>query len=416
MITLSKLNNGITFVHDFMPDVETVSVKISVKTGSRNETIENNGISHFLEHMAFKGTTNRNAKQIAFDFESIGADFNAYTSKEITSYYSKTLKEYTEKSLEILVDMFENSIFDKEELERERGVILQELAMTNDTPDDIIYDYYQSAAFSNQAFGRSIIGTADNIKHFKKEDFLDYIEKNYTNENIVLSVSGNIDYQKMEDLANKYFSKNNSNKQKQIEKAHYTSGCFKKEKDLEQVQCIMGFEGLAANDNKKFIMSVMNHILGSGMSSRLFQEIREKRGLCYSIYSFNDATFETGSFQIYTAVEPDKVNQAIAAIVEELKMMTNTVNTSELERAKVRLKSSILMSMENTNYRATRNANNLVFYGKIETPEEIINSINSVSIEDVKHLLKQIISEKPTLALYGNISDSLEYDDFVATF
>ncbi len=411
MINPSKLNNGITFVHDFMPDVETVSIKITVKTGSRNETIENNGISHFLEHMAFKGTTNRNAKQIAFDFESIGADFNAYTSKEVTSYYSKTLKEYAEKSLEILVDMFENSVFDEEELERERGVILQELAMTNDTPDDIIYDYYQDTAFSKQAFGRSIIGTADNIKRFRKEDFLNYMKENYIAENIILSVSGNINYQEMEDLANKYFSKNNNNKQKQLEKAKYTGGCFKKEKDLEQVQCILGFEGLAANDNRRFVMSVMNHILGSGMSSRLFQEVREKRGLCYSIYSFNDATFETGSFQIYTAVEPNKVNQAIVAIIEELKNMTNTVNTSELERAKVRLKSSILMSMENTNYRATKNANNLVFQNKIETPKEIIDKVNSVSIEDVENLLKKIISGKPTLALYGNISDSLDYKD-----
>lgn len=413
MIKLSKLNNNITFIHEFMPDVETVSIKIMVKTGSRNETIENNGISHFLEHMAFKGTKNRTAKQIACDFESIGADFNAYTSKEVTSYYSKTLKEYVEKSLEILVDMFENSIFDEKELERERGVILQELAMTNDTPDDIIFDYYQSVAFSNQAFGRSIIGTAENIKRFKKEDFLKYMEENYVSENIVLSVSGNIDYEKMEELANKYFSKNIDKKRKNIEKANYTAGFFKKEKDLEQVQCIIGFEGISFNDKNRFVMSVMNHILGSGMSSRLFQEVREKMGLCYSIYSFNDATFETGSFQIYTAVEPNKINQTINAIANELKRMINTVNDSEIERAKVKLKSSMLMGMENTNYRATVNAGNFVFHGKIETPKEVIDYINSVTISDVENMLKKIISTKPSLALYGKIAKSMSYDAFI---
>lgn len=416
MIKTYKLDSGITFIHEYMPDVETVSMKILIKTGSRNETIENNGISHFLEHMAFKGTTNRTAKQIAYDFESIGANFNAYTSKEVTAYFSKVLKEYTEKSLEILTDMFENSTFDSIELEKERGVILQELAMTRDTPDDIIFDYYYSVAFQNQSYGRSIIGTEENIKKFQPNDFIKYMDEYYIAENVFLSVAGNIEFEKMADLANKCFKKNRSKNSLALEKANYNGGFFKKEKDLEQVQCILGFKGISCNDENRFVMSVMNHILGAGMSSRLFQEVRENKGLCYSIYSFNDATFETGSFQIYTAIEPKKVNNAIDAIILELKKMVNTVNTDELERAKVKLKSSILMSLENTNVRATTNATNLIFHSRIETPKEIIDNINAVSIKDIENLLKKIIVTKPSLALYGNIENSYEYSDFMTKF
>lgn len=416
MIKTSKLDSGITFIHEYMPDVETVSMKILTKTGSRNETVDNNGISHFLEHMAFKGTTNRTAKQIAYDFESIGANFNAYTSKESTAYYSKVLKEYVEKSLDILVDMFENSTFDSIELEKERGVILQELAMTRDTPDDIIFDYYYSAAFHNQPYGRSIIGTEENIKKFQPNDFIKYMDEHYIAENVIFSVAGNVEFEKMADLANNYFKKYRNTNSPVLERASYDGGFFKKEKDLEQVQCILGFEGISCNDENRFVMSIMNHILGAGMSSRLFQEVRENKGLCYSIYSFNDATFETGSFQIYTAIEPKKVNDAIDAIILELKKMVDTVNIDELERAKVKLKSSILMSLENTNVRATTNATNLVFHGKVETPKEIIDNINAASIEDIKILIKKIINTKPSLALYGNVKNSYEYDDLMIKF
>lgn len=418
MIQIGKLKNGIRIVNDYMPDVETVTIKILIKTGSRNENVSDNGISHFLEHMAFKGTKNRIAKQIAYDFESIGANFNAYTSKETTVYYSKNLKEYTEKALEILVDMIENSTFDSEELEKERGVILQELAMTNDTPDEIIFDYFSKTAFKNQSYGRSILGPAENIKKFTKTDFNNYINKNYTIENIVLSVAGNIKFEEIEKIANNYFNnEKNSNTNNGIEKAEFSSGFFKKEKDLEQVQCIIGFKGISFYDENKYILSVMNHIFGSGMSSRLFQEIRENKGLCYSICSFNDSTFDTGAFLIYTAVDPINTNKTIDAIAVEIKKMIEKVNNEELERAKTKLKSAILMSLESTINRSSSNGSDLLLYDKIITKEEIINKINNTTTSDIKNMLKNIISSsEPTIALYGKIKDTYEYESVKSKF
>lgn len=416
MINISKLDNGATIIHEPMADVETVSMELMVKTGSLNETQEENGLSHFLEHMAFKGTTSRTAKQIAYDFESIGASFNAYTSKEVTSYYSKVLKEYVGKSLEILTDMFENSIFDSTELERERGVILQEIAMTHDAPDDMIFDYYYSTAFKDQPYGRSIAGSEENVKNFKTADLVSYRDRHYGAENVIFSVAGNVEFEQIRDLTNKYFTKKQSGKSPNPEKISYSGGCFKKEKDLEQVQCILGFEGISCDDKRRFVMSVMNRLLGGGMSSRLFQEVREIRGLCYSIHSYSDATFGSGSFQIYTAVESKNINAALDAIAIELKKATTSLNEEEMDRAKVKLKSSILMSLENTNSRASANAANMVFHGKIDTPEEIIDAINAVTIEDAQELLKSIIASKPSLALYGNLSGSYDYEALVEKF
>lgn len=416
MIKVGELDNGIRVVNDYMGDVATTSIKIIVKTGSRNENISNNGISHFIEHMAFKGTENRSAKQIAYDFENIGASFNAYTSKDHTAYYSKQLKEYTENAFEILVDMIDNSIFDEEELERERGVILQELAMTNDTPDDIIYDYYSQTAFSNQAYGRSILGPAENISNFKKQDFLDYINRNYTVDNIVISVAGNVDFDKVIEIGNKYFSKKRSNEKINIEKAVYTPNYFFKKKELEQMQCIIGFEGLSYNDENKYKLSVMNHIFGSGMSSRLFQEVREKSGLCYTIYSYNDFTFDTGSFQIYTGVEPKNINKTIDNIVLVIKEMLNNVKEDELNRAKIKLKSSLLMSLENTNSRASSNGLDLIKYNKIISEKDIIDNIDKTTIEDVKGILRTIVSKQPSIALYGSNDNVYSYDDIRGKF
>ncbi|MDR3079159.1 MAG: insulinase family protein [Rickettsiales bacterium] len=408
---VDRLDNGMAFVHEYMPAVETVTMKIAVKAGLRNETFENNGISHFLEHMAFKGTEKRDARQIANDFESLGAVFNAYTSKEVTAYYSKVLREYTEQSLEILSDMFENSVFDPVELERERGVILQELAMINDTPDDVINDYYQSTAFRDQIFGQSIVGTSENIEKFQRQDFLDYINSNYVAEDTVISIAGRVEYGEALALANRYFRGSRRAPKKPFQVASYTGGYFKRERDLEQVQCILGFEGTAFSCENRFVMSVMNNILGSSMSSRLFQEVRENKGLCYSIYSFNDPSFETGSFQICTAVDPECLSRAVEAIVLELRKMVSDVRESELARAKIQLKSNVLMNLESTTNRASSNANGLIFRGRIETMEEIADKIDSIRVEDVEQLLAKIVSGRPTIAAYGRVDGLLSYDE-----
>ncbi len=278
------LKNGLRLAVDEMKDVETVSVGVFVNTGSRNETPEINGISHFLEHMAFKGTKKRSARQIAEEFEGIGGRINAYTSKEKTVYYAKVLKQHAEFAVEFLADILQNSTFDEVELEKERGVILQEIAMTNDTPDDIVFDYFQETAYPSQAMGRSILGPVKNIKKFGRKDFSNYINAQYNYQNMAVVAAGNIKESDLVKWSKKYFTSLGDNKIKTYQKAKYQGGDFRKEKKLEQINLVLGFDGLSYLDPKYYTSQILAMILGGGMSSRLFQEVRENRGLAY-LYS-----------------------------------------------------------------------------------------------------------------------------------
>lgn len=412
MLFKTKLNNGLTVASDYTTEVDSATIKFAVKTGSRSENIKTNGISHFLEHMAFKGTKERTALKLANDFEDIGASFNAYTSHEVTCYYSKTLKEYTEKSFEILADLFQNSTFTEEELEKERNVILQELAMTNDSPDDVIDDYFQATAFPNQAYGRTILGSEENIKNFTRQNLLDYIDKYYTNENIYIFSVGNLEHSKLIELVNKYITKTKNNQKIEMEKAVYNGGYFLKQKDLEQALCILGFEGLSYNHKDYYKMYILNNILGGSMSSRLFQEIREKRGLCYNIYSTNSSTLETGTFEIGTAINPENTNQTIDAIMQELnKFVQDGISTIELNRAKVKIKSTLLMQLENMSNRGSMLLSNVIFKNELPSKQEIIDQIESTTKENVVAMLKNIIKTKPTVALYGDLENIYNYEE-----
>ncbi|MBM5782894.1 MAG: insulinase family protein, partial [Pelagibacterales bacterium] len=273
------LKNGLRIAADEMKDVETVSIGVFVNTGSRNESPEINGISHFLEHMAFKGTKKRTARQIAEEFEEIGGRINAYTSKEKTVYYVKVLKQHAEFAVEFLSDILQNSTFDKVELEKERGVILQEIAMTNDTPDDIIFDYFQETAYPNQALGRSILGPVKNIKKFNSQHFKDYIGQQYNYSNMALVAAGAIKEKDLVKYGEKYFNSLGKSKIKLAEAGKYKGGDFRKEKKLEQINLVIGFKGFSYNDPQYYKSQILAMILGGGMSSRLFQEVRENRGL-----------------------------------------------------------------------------------------------------------------------------------------
>lgn len=419
MIKVTKLENGITVASDYTSSVGTVAIYINIKVGSRNESLELNGISHLIEHMMFKGTTKRTAKEIANDFENIGASFNAYTSKEVTSYHGKVLKEYSENLFEILSDMVFNSTFDKDELEKEKDVVIQEIAMTNDTPDDIIDEYYDSVSFANQSFGRSILGPESNIKKFTREDLLKYIKDNYTSHNIYITCAGNLKHEELLTIVNKYLSKYkiNSESINNPEIAKYTGGYIFKEKELEQIQCILGFEGLGHTDRNIYKFMVMNNILGGGMSSRLFQDIREDKGLCYTIYSSNHSTFETGSFEIYFATDPEKINFAIESVINEIKnVIQNGITVKELERSKISIKSAILMQLENVSSRAKMLASSLIFKGKIVPVKQIINQVEKVKSDDLIRILKKILRSKPSLAIYGNNKNILSYNDFKKLF
>lgn len=397
---------------DEMKDIETVSVGVFVNTGSRNEDKKINGISHFLEHMAFKGTAKRNAKQIAEEFEGIGGRINAYTSKEKTVYYAKVLKQHAEFAVEFLSDILQNSTFEKTELEKERGVILQEIAMTNDTPDDIVFDYFQDVAYPKQALGRSILGPVKNIKKFDREFFVDYMGKQYNYENMAVVAAGNIKENDLLAWTNKYFTNLGEKKIKDYEKAKYEGGDFRKEKKLEQVNLVLGFEGYSYIDETHYTAQILAMILGSGMSSRLFQEIRENRGLAYSIYAFNYNHFDSGIFGIYAGTTPEKTNELLKATADELKKICDGITDVELARVRTQFEASLLMAKESTSGRMQKLGGDIFAYNRIVSDKEILEKVMAVSKQDIINLAQKVFtSSKPTFAAIGKVKEVMSYDE-----
>lgn len=404
MAFITTLSSGLRVAVDTMKDVETVAVGVFVNTGSRHETSEINGISHFLEHMAFKGTKKRSARQIAEEFEGIGGHINAYTSKEKTVYYAKVLKQHAEFAVEFLSDILQNSTFDKVELEKERGVILQEIAMTNDTPDDIVFDYFQKVAYPDQALGRSILGPVKNIKKFGREHFSDYISKQYNYHNIAVVAAGAIKQDDLVKWTRKYFTKLGTNKIKAPQVGKYFGGEFKKKRKLEQINLVMGFNGLSYLDPKYYTAQILAMILGGGMSSRLFQEVREHRGLAYSIYTFNHNHNDSGLFGIYAGTTPDKVNELVRATSDEIKKICGKISDKEMQRVKTQFSASLLMAKESTSSRMQKLGSDILAIGKIQTSGEIMKKVSAVTKSDVTDLAEKIFSgSKPTFAAIGQI-------------
>lgn len=404
MPKIINMSNGIKLVTKQMPHTESISISVWVAAGSRYENIEKNGISHFLEHMAFKGTNRRSAKQIAEEFDDIGGHFNAHTGRETTVYYAKTLKNDAHVAVDILADIIQNSVFDAEELERERGVILQELAMTIDTPDDIIFDYFQETAFAGQAVGRSILGTETLINTVSKADFEHYIASHYYGENMVISVAGNIDGSGIEKLIEEQFSIIKPGGKKPFEKASYTGGEFREKRDLEQVHVVLGFEGLNYKSEDIYKAQLMSIVFGGGMSSRLFQEVREKRGLAYSISSFNSAYVDCGLFNIYAATAPEKTNELLQVIKDELQRACGNIEQKELDRSRAQIRASLLMAKERSGSVADDLGRNFTCFGRNITVEEHLEKVAAVNVGDLSAMMEKIITgSKPTVALMGEI-------------
>tara|TARA_Y100000389_G_scaffold48689_1_gene44016 strand:- start:117 stop:1361 length:1245 start_codon:yes stop_codon:yes gene_type:complete len=409
---INTLPNNLRYASDYMPDVESVSIAVFVGSGSRNENFENNGISHFLEHMAFKGTKTRTAKQIAEEFDNIGGRINAYTSREKTVYYVKVLKEHAEFAVEFLSDILQNSTFNQEEMDKERGVILQEIAMTNDTPDDIIFDYFQETAFPNQAIGRSILGPEENIRKFDRSYLTDYVKNKYHNSNICITSAGNLKEEEFAKYVKKYFINLGSGKISDIENSNYQGGDFRKEKpELEQVNLVLGFKSNSYLDDQYYAGQILSSILGGGMSSRLFQEVREKRGLAYSIYAFNMSYLDDGVFGIYAGTTPEQTNELIKVTKEEIFKSSNKIEEFELSRAKNQVKSSLIMSLENTDSRCQRLGNNILNYNKIISHQNIIDKINKINIDDLTNYANQLTNQDLTFSAIGKVDNILDYKE-----
>ncbi len=392
MIINKKLNCGVRIVMEEIPYVQSVSVGIWVKAGSVDETAKNSGISHFIEHMLFKGTENRSAKRIAEDVDRIGGQINAFTGKEATCYYLKTLATNVDKAADILIDMFINSKFDEEEMEKEKRVVCEEIKMIEDSPEDDAHDIIGELIFKGNPLAKSIIGTPKSLDGINRDAIKKYISDEYTRDNIVISICGCFNQDHVCELFDSKLTELNSNKaEKVFEETEYKPNYKMKVKDIEQSHICLGLKGLPLDDERYYSLALLNNIMGGSMSSRLFQNIREEKGLAYSVYSMSSSFSNTGYFNIYAGVSHDKIKDAVIGIQDELKLLkTDGVTADELQTAKEQLKGSYIFSLENVNGRMFSIGKNMLLLNKIYTPEEIMAHIDTVTMEDIKNISEMI--------------------------
>jgi len=400
-IQLTRLPSGLTVVTERMDRVETVSFGAYVATGSRNETAEENGVSHFLEHMAFKGTERRSAAAIAEEIEAVGGHINAYTAREQTAYYVKVLKEDTALGADIIGDILTHSSFEPEELERERGVILQEIGQANDTPDDIIFDHFQEVAYPSQPIGRPVLGSESGIKGMPRSLLTGYMKRHYAHSNVVVAAAGNLHHADILELVKRHFADLPADPPPLMVKSVYQGGEFRGERDLDQVHIVLGFPSVGFGDPDYYPTLLLSTLLGGGMSSRLFQEVREKRGLVYSIYSFSAPFVDGGLFGIYAGTGESEAEELMPITLEELRKVQSEVTEAELSRARAQVKASLLMSLESTGSRCEQIARQLQVFGRVVPTEETVAKINAVMPEDIQRAASRHFRSRPTLAALG---------------
>lgn len=386
MIKIKRLKNGIRMVTEEIEHVQSVSIGIWVKAGARDETPELSGVSHFIEHMMFKGTENRSAKQIAEDADKIAGQMNAFTGKEATCYYMKTLSSNAEKAAEILIDMFINSKFDKYEMGKEKQVICEEMKMTNDSPEDAAHDTICELVFKGNPLAKSILGTKTSLKGISRDMLVKYIHDEYTKDSIVVSVSGNFDEDRLCAMFDEAFAALPETKNvKLYDEIPYKPRYKALTRDIEQAHICLGTRGVSTDDDMYHPFSILNNIMGGSMSSRLFQNIREEKGLAYSVYSMSSTYTDMGYYNIYAGVAKDKIEAAINGIADELAALKkHFITQDELDMAKEQLKGSYIFSQENVNSRMFGAGKNLLLFDKVYPIEETIEEIDNVTMQDIR--------------------------------
>jgi len=394
-----------------IPFVRSVSFGVWVRTGSRNEKPELNGISHFIEHMLFKGTEKRTAMDIADTMDAVGGQLNAFTSKEYTCYFTRTLDTHFDIALDVLSDMFFCSKFDQAEIDKERGVIMEEISMYEDTPEDLAVDLLQFKSFPNNPLGMSILGTQETISSFTREKFKDFMAAKYAPKNVVIAVAGNINEDEVLEKITAAFG-NYTGAQDVDEEitAVYTPGFSLREKDIEQVHLCMGMPGIKSGIDESYALAAVNTILGGGMSSRLFQKIREEHGLVYSVYSYNASYYDTGIFLVYAALNPDNVYDVLKLISQEIRgMFTDKISAEQLSKAKEQLKSNFLLSLENAASRMNSIGRTLLMMDKIITPDELVEKIDAISMDAFYDVCEKIFKlDRISLSLVGKKVESFD--------
>lgn len=414
-VNTTSLANGVTVVTETMAHLESVALGVWVKSGSRDETADEHGIAHLLEHMAFKGTRKRSARQIAEEIENVGGELNAATSTETTAYYARVLKDNVPLAIDILHDILTDSVFDEAELTREKHVILQEIGAANDTPDDVVFDRFAEAAFRDQTIGRPILGTKETVKSFTPKQIRNYLARHYTGDRIVVVAAGAVDHDAFVKLVDERFGqsiKPTGTQLREIPEARYTGGDYRENRDLMDAQVLIGFEGRAYQVRDFYCSQLLANILGGGMSSRLFQEVREKRGLCYSVYAFHWGFSDTGLFGVHAATGAEDLEELVPVIFSELGKAADGVDQQEINRSRAQVRSGLLMAQESPAARASQIARQMLLFGRPVSNTELMERLENITPERLSDLAQRLFFDTPiTVSAIGPVDNLLAVKD-----
>ena len=407
MYRKDTLANGIRVVSETLPKSRSISIGVWVKVGSRHEPPEIGGVSHFIEHLFFKGTEKRTAKDIAIEMDSIGGEMNAFTAQETTTYYAKVVDEHLPVVIDILSDILLGSKFDPVEMEKERKVILEEIKGVEDTPDDFIHEFFTNTVWPDNSLGRPILGTKETIKALKHKDIIAYIDDYYSPKEIVISVAGNFEHDRLIELLNASFGKlSRAGVPKKEVTPDFTRAVAVRKKQLEQVQICLGCKGLQYTHEDRFVISALNTVLGNSMSSRLFQEVREQNALAYSIYSYVTSYRDTGLLTVYAGADPSNALEVVRLVLKEIrKIKEEGITPAEETRVKNQIKGSLVLSLESSNSHMSRIARQEIYFGKYLSMDDIIKGVEKVTAEQVQHLAQRLfLQENISLAILGPLS------------
>ncbi|MBP1859588.1 M16 family metallopeptidase [Rhizobium herbae] len=415
-VECTRLQSGLTVVTENMPHLESVALGVWIKSGSRDETTDEHGIAHLLEHMAFKGTARRTAREIAEQIENVGGEVNAATSTETTSYYARILEDDVPLAVDILADILTESSFDEDELQREKQVILQEIGAANDTPDDVVFDKFAETAFANQTIGRPILGTPDTVLSFTPQQIRTYLDRNYTTDRMFVVGAGAIDHdsfvRQVEDRFSSLPQKPAASPVADV--AHYTGGDVREDRDLMDAQVLLGFEGKAYHARDFYCSQILANILGGGMSSRLFQEVREHRGLCYSVYAFHWGFSDTGIFGVHAATGGENLPELMPVIIDELRKSSMNIEQQEIDRARAQIRAQLLMGQESPAARAGQIARQMMLYGRPIPNEELMERLSGITVERLTDLAGRLFFDTvPTLSAIGPVEKLAPMDDIL---
>jgi predicted Zn-dependent peptidase len=411
------LNNGLRIVCEKIPYVRSVSVGIWVGTGSRNETGANNGVSHYIEHMLFKGTEKRTAREIAACIDNIGGQINAFTGKECTCYYTKTLDSHISIAVDVLADMFFNSRFSQKDIDIEKKVILEEIGMYEDSPEELVHDILSETVWDGNSLGLPILGTQDGLRNINRDIMTDYLRHNYTPENSVIAIAGNFNEDTLIKLLEEKFG--NWKVSNEIAAGYgnviFITDVKIKEKDTEQVHICLGFDGIEHGNDDLYALLAVNNVFGGGMSSRLFQKIREEKGLVYSIYSYPSSYKNAGLFTVYAGMNPEHLKKVIILIAAEIKTLKKKgISSKELEKSKEQLKGNYILGLESTSSRMNSIGKSELMLGYINTPEEILEKIDAIDRDNLNKITENIFNlQKAAFSAVGNIKKDLDIEKLI---